>query len=205
MLKLSAQRIDTSIKEENLYSLRALKTPSAGIMLARWLMLLGALFIVFLFLPWQQNIRGTGKVTALDPAHRPQSVQSVIAGQIQQWHIREGEFVNAGDTIVTLREVKEKYFDPDFLKRLQEQLSAKKNGLTSKREKALALQRQIDALTRGMERKIEQAKAKVEAERVKFNNAENQYQRNKKLFEAGNIPLTKFQDFEYKYQNSEAE
>ena len=40
---------------------------------------------------------------------------------------------------------------------------------------------------------------------MRFKNAENQYQRNKKLFEAGNIPLTKFQDIEYKYQGSKSE
>jgi multidrug resistance efflux pump len=205
MLKLSTQRIDKAIQEENLYSLRALKTPAAGIMLARWLMVLGFLFLLFLFLPWQQNIRGTGRVTALNPAHRPQNVQAVIAGQIQQWHVREGDFVKAGDTIVTLREVKEKYFDPDFLLRLQEQLAAKKNGLVSKREKAEALQRQINALRKGMQRKIEQATAMVEAEQLKFKNAENQFERNLKLYQAGNIPLTKFQEIEYKFRNSEAD
>ena len=194
MLRLSTNKIEGLIREENLYSLRALKTPSAGRILARWLMVLGLLFILFLFLPWQQNITGTGKITALDPAHRPQSVQAVIAGQIQQWHVREGQLVSAGDTIVTLREVKEKYFDPDFLLRLQQQLSAKKNGLASKKEKASALRRQIDALRNGMQRKTEQAMANLEAEKIKLKNAESQYLRNKKLFEAGNIPLTKFQE-----------
>jgi multidrug resistance efflux pump len=193
------------VKEENLYSLRALKRPAAGILIAKWLMVLGAIFIVFLFLPWQQNIRGIGKVTALNPANRPQTVQAVIAGQIQTWHVREGELVKAGDTIVTIREVKEKYFDPQLLSRLQEQLAAKKSSLNSKTQKGEALQRQIEALKTGMQRKIEQASAKLEAERVKLQNAENQYQRNKKLFEAGNIPLTKFQEIEYKYQGSEAD
>jgi multidrug resistance efflux pump len=119
--------------------------------------------------------------------------------------VREGELVKAGDTIVTIREVKEKYFDPQLLPRLQEQLTAKKSSLASKSEKAEALQRQITALQTGMQRKIEQATAKLEAERVKLQNAENQYQRNKKLYEAGNIPLTKFQEIEYKYQGSEAD
>lgn len=56
-----------------------------------------------------------------------------------------------------------------------------------------------------MDGKIQQSKAKLEGERVRYNNARNQYDRNKKLFEAGNIPLTKFQDIEYKYQGSEAD
>lgn len=205
MLKLSAQRIDKIIKEENLYSLRALQTPSGGILLARFLMVGVLVLVLFLFLPWQQNIRGTGSVTALDPANRPQTIQAIIAGQIDSWHVREGQFVNKGDTIVSLREVKEKYFDPQLLKRLQEQLSAKRSGLQSKTEKSEALQRQIAALKDEMQRKIQQANAKLAAEKVKFANAENQYQRNKKLFEAGNIPLTKFQDITYKYEGSSAD
>ena len=56
-----------------------------------------------------------------------------------------------------------------------------------------------------MKIKVEQSRAKLDAERVRFSNAKNQYERNKKLFEAGNIPLTKFQDIEYKYQGSEAD
>ena len=49
------------------------------------------------------------------------------------------------------------------------------------------------------------AAAKLAAEKFRFQNAENQYQRNKMLYEAGNIPLTKFQDFEYKFRGSEAD
>lgn len=205
MMKLSTHRIDELANVGNLHSLSALKTPSPGILMAKLLMVLGFVLFLFLFLPWQQNIRGKGKVTALDPANRPQTVQSVIAGQIQTWHVREGEFVDAGDTIVTIREVKDKYFDPLLLFRLREQLAAKENGLHAKKKKAIALQSQLDALNTGMARKIEQATAKLEADRVKFKNAENLYQRNKRLFEAGNIPLTKFQDIEYKYQESLAD
>ncbi|MBT1690573.1 HlyD family secretion protein [Dawidia soli] len=205
MMKLSDQDVGPLIQAENRYSLRALETPRAGVILARCLLAMAVVLLLFMFLPWQQNIRGAGKVTALNPAHRPQTVQAVIAGQIQKWHVQEGQYVDAGDTIVTIREVKEKYFDPQLLERLQEQLAAKKSSLVAKREKADALRRQIVALQQGRDRKIEQSKAKLEAERVKFRNAENQYQRNKKLYEAGNIPLTKFQEITYKYEGSVAD
>ena len=193
------------MNQENFYTLRALKTPSAGITLARWLIALGLIFLLFLFMPWQQNVRGKGKVIMLDPSNRPQTVQAVIAGQIQSWHIQEGMYVNRGDTIVTIREVKDEYFDPLLLVRLQEQLLAKRNSLVSKRAKADALERQIVALRNTLQSNIEQARARLEAERVKYLNAQNQYQRNKRLYEAGNIPLTKFQEIEYKYQGSEAD
>jgi multidrug resistance efflux pump len=205
MLNLSKNRVEKVVPQDRLYSLRAIQTPNAGKTLARWMVGLGILGLVILFLPWQQNIRGTGKVTAFNPAHRPQTVESVIAGQIQKWYIREGQFVKKGDTIITIREVKEKFFDPNLLVRLKEQIVAKESSLVSKDAKAKALQRQISALRDGMQNKIDQSKAKLEAERIRFQNAENQYQRNKKLYEAGNIPLTKFQDIEYKYQGAQAD
>jgi multidrug resistance efflux pump len=173
--------------------------------LAKFLFVMLLLFVLLLFLPWQQNIRGVGQITALNPANRPQTVETIIAGRIQKWFVREGDRVLKGDTIVSISEVKEKYFDPKLLARLNEQINAKQSSLNSKQSKAEALQRQINALEEAMKLKVEQSKAKLDAEKVKFQNAENQFQRNKKLYEAGNIPLTKFQEFEYKFQGSQAE
>jgi len=205
MLKLSPENIEDIVSQEKLYALRALKPPKAGRTLARWLLGLMAIFFVFLFVPWQQNIRGNGQVTALDPMNRPQTVEAVIAGQIRKWHVQEGQLIRKGDTIVTISEVKEKYFDPLLLSRMKAQIEAKSSSLESKAQKTEALKRQINALREGMRNKLDQTKAKLEAEALKLKNAENQFVRNKKLFEAGNIPLTKFQDFEYKFQSAQAE
>lgn len=205
MLKISSRSVEKMMPQDRLYSLRSLNTPMAGKILARWLMGIGVLFLIMLFLPWQQNIRGNGKVTALNPANRPQTVETIIAGRIQTWKVNEGQYVNKGDTIAIVSEVKEKYFDPKLLLRLRQVISSKENSLSSKDDKAKALRRQITALRDGMRNKIDQSKAKLDAERVKFDNAKNQFERNKKLFEAGNIPLTKYQDVEYKYQGAEAD
>lgn len=205
MLKLSQHSIDNQIGHNSLYTLRSLRTPPGGKILAWWLMGFCLLFLVTLFLPWQQNIRGNGNVTALNPMNRPQTIEAVIAGRIQKWFVREGDFVQKGDTIVTISEVKEKYFDPQLLLRLQQQITAKENSLTSKDQKAKALERQVAALREGMKLKVEQSQAKLQAEKIRFQNAENQFDRNKKLYEAGNIPLTKFQDFEYKFKGSQAD
>lgn len=205
MLKISPESIEKELPPDALYSLRTLQTPNGGKRLARILMVLGLILLGILFFPWQQNIHGTGNLTALSPGNRPQTIETAIAGRIQRWKINEGQFVAAGDTIAILSEIKEKYFDPQMLKRLKEIIQSKEQSLLSKNQKSLALQRQIQSLEDAMDGKIQQAKAKLEGERVRYNNARNQYERNKKLFEAGNIPLTKFQDIEYKYQGSEAD
>jgi multidrug resistance efflux pump len=205
MLNLSQDSIQRLIPSGSLYTLRTLRTPRGGRVLARILLAMLVIFVLLLFLPWQQNIRGKGSITALSPMNRPQTVEAVIAGRIKQWYVREGDKVKAGDTIASITEVKEKYFDPQLLSRLELQIAAKESSLSAKRRKADALMAQMAALREGMRLKIQQAGTKLEAERVRFENAENQYQRNKKLYEAGNITLTKYQEATYKYQGSQAD
>lgn len=205
MLRLSNHDIDKFVKKDNLYSLRAIRSPRAGFILAQWFMGIGVVLIAFMFVPWQQNVRGTGKVTALNPANRPQTVQSIIAGQIQEWHVKEGDKVSKGDTIVTIGEVKDKYFDPALLTRMQEQINAKRSSIYAKEQKVAALHRQIAAQQNELSQKSSQALAKLEAEKVKRENFKSLYDRNKLLYEAGNIPLTKFQEIEYKYRGSNAD
>jgi multidrug efflux pump subunit AcrA (membrane-fusion protein) len=78
-----------------------------------------------MFLPWQQNINGKGDITALTPKDRPQNIQNIIAGRIEKWLVKEGDFVEKGDTILVISEIKDDYFDKNLSKRLQEQLAAK--------------------------------------------------------------------------------
>ncbi len=199
-----------------LHTLKSLKTPNTGKTLAKWLLGIGAVFFVMMFLPWQQNIRGSGEVTAFNPANRPQTVESAIPGRITGWKVREGQFVNKGDTILTLSEIKDEYFDPNILDRIDRQVDAKSSSVGSKREKAEALIQQVRALRQALDIKLQQAQNKIrqtelklasdsvdfEAEKVRFKNFENQFERNKVLYEAGNIALTKFQEVESKYQEA---
>lgn len=207
---------ENELGSDQLFTLKTLKTPSAGKTLAKWLMGIGFVFFLGLFLPWQQNIRGKGEVTAFSPGNRPQTVQSAIAGRIDRWYASEGQFLEAGDTILTLTEIKDEYFDPKLLMRLKEQITAKENSISSKRDKAEALRKQISALREGLELKLRQARNKLqqskyklvsdsidyESEKVRFANFKNQFERNKRLYEAGNIALTKFQEIESKYQEA---
>lgn len=213
MLNVSKNNQSDLMKEQSIL-FKTLKTPNAGKVVAKVLIVVTFLFFILLFFPWQQNIRGKGKLTAFSPSQRPQSIETAIAGRISSWKVREGQFVNKGDTILTLSEVKDKYFDPELLRRTQDQIEAKRGGIGSKREKATALENQIEALEALLVAKREQAVNKLqqskfklasdsvdyEAEKVRFANQENIFDRNKRRFDAGNIALTKFQEIESKYQ-----
>lgn len=206
------------LAETQLYSLRTLRTPEVGRMVAKVLMVIVFIFVIFLFLPWQQNIRGNGKLTALNPKNRPQMVESAIAGRIVEWHVLEGDYVQQGDTILTISEIKDKYFDPNIVQRMEEQLTAKNNAAKAKNNKIIALNAQIRALedalkakTAQTENKIIQANLKQEAdslgflaEQVSYSNYESVFLRNEKRYTAGNITLTKFQEIQSKYEASKA-
>ncbi len=96
--------------------------------------LLGVLlliFLVFMFLPWTQNVRADGKVTTLRPEQRPQTIHATIAGRIEHWYVTEGQAVKRGDTIVFLSEVKSEYFDPNLVSRMGSQVEAKQGSIES--------------------------------------------------------------------------
>ena len=64
-------------------AIETVKTP-AGIRAVATAMTLGfvLLVIALAFMPWQQNISGAGKVTALSPIERQQSIDSPVDGRI---------------------------------------------------------------------------------------------------------------------------
>ena len=176
--------------------------------------------IVFLmlFLPWTQYIRSKGYVTMLQPEHRAQTIHSVIAGRIEKWYVNEGDFVSKGDTIVSITEVKDEYFDPLLLPRTQLQVQAKNQSAISYREKVRALDNQIAALKRSnilrkdqARNKLEMAELKVESDSIRFEQAKvnfeigiKQLERAEKLYEEGLRSLTDLETRRLKFQEVQA-
>lgn len=123
-------------------------------------------FIV-LFFPWTQNISGKGQVTTLKPDQRPQTIQSQIPGRIEKWYVQEGDYVQKGDTILEISEIKSDYFDPNLVQRTGEQIKAKSSSVNSYTEKVKAYDRQISALYTERILKLEQAKNKLLQSKLK--------------------------------------
>lgn len=117
--------------------------------------------LVILFLPWTQNVQGNGFVTTLTPDQRPQTLQSQIPGRIEQWRVREGDFVAKGDTILRISEIKTEYLDAALVERTGQQIDAKALSVLSYGEKVKALEGQMNAINREREFKLEQARNKL--------------------------------------------
>ncbi len=77
----------------------------------KWLLGILITLLIIMFLPWTQNIRAKGTITSLRQESRLQEVNTVIAGRVMKWYVKEGDFVKAGDTLLRLGEVKVEYFD----------------------------------------------------------------------------------------------
>ncbi|WP_426064217.1 HlyD family secretion protein [Flavobacterium sp. DSP2-3-1] len=174
--------------------------------------------VTALFLPWTQNISGSGSVTTLKPDQRPQSIQSVISGRLEKWYVQEGDFVKKGDTIVFLSEIKEDYMDPNLIQNTKNQIDAKKQSLQSYSSKVTTLSGQIEAIEREKVLKQEQAQNKIKQSRLKIESdsmdlvavktqlkiANTQYNRSVQLNKEGLKPLTDIEEKRLKLQEVEA-
>ena len=60
-------------------------------------------FVLFtLVSPWQQSVRGTGRVIAYAPLERRQNVEAPVGGRVVEWFVQEGTVVAEGDPIVRI-------------------------------------------------------------------------------------------------------
>lgn len=174
--------------------------------------------IVILFLPWTQNISGSGAVTTLKPDQRPQTIHSSIAGKIEKWYVQEGDYVKKGDTILFISEIKEDYFDPNLVKNTQNQVDAKKLSLQSYGSKVTTLSSQINAIQNERQLKSQQAQNKIrqsilkvksdsmdlEAVKTQIKIANTQFNRAATLNKEGLKPMTDVEEKRLKLQEVEA-
>jgi multidrug resistance efflux pump len=219
MLNISNDRIVKAIKQDKYNALVKVNNLRSSRVLLKLLTTFFGLFFIIMFLPWTQNIRADGEVTTLFPDQRPQTLPSVIAGRIEKWFVREGEFVHKGDTILFISEIKDAYFDPQLLSRTKDQLQAKESTVKSYGEKVKALDNQIAALkeTASLKQeqarnKLKQAKLKVQSDSIRleaaitnFQIAEKQYKRFEELYEDGLKSLTDLENRKLTLQKTQAE
>jgi len=177
-----------------------------------------AALAIILFLPWTQNIRARGNVTTLRQEQRPQELNSIIPGKIVKWYVKEGDMVNAGDTILQISEVKEDYLDPELLGRTGEQLGAKKSSVAYYKNKVDATQMQIGALGNNrllkqnqLQNKIQQLQLKLQSDSMEYVAAANdytiaaqQYRRQKTMYDSGLVSLTQLEQRNQVFQSAAA-
>ena len=218
MLNISRTSIDRYLNSSQYMSLHAVLNRDRGNLLIKILWIIGIVMLISMFIPWTQNIRAKGYVIGLKPEQRPQDVQSVIGGKIEQWYVKEGDLVAKGDTLLFLSEVKAEYFDPELVRRTEEQVQAKSESVDAYIEKVGALDRQSDALVELRDLKLEQGEIKLKqlqlklasdsanlvAERINLEVAEAQLIRMEEMYKEGLQALTDLEKRRLKKQEVQA-
>lgn len=174
--------------------------------------------LLLLFLPWTQNIRSRGNVTTIKQEQRPQQINTIIPGKVVKWYVKEGDFVNQGDTILQLSEIKDDYLDPNLINRTNDQLTAKKQSVIYYRSKAGAADTQMAALQNERDLKLEQTKNKIRQQERKIesdnldyqaiqnelNVAKRQINAGQAMLDSGVISLIDFEKRKVNFQNTQA-
>ena len=219
MLNISQNNsIQGSIDTNAFKSFGMVKEYRSGRIFSRLLIISFSVFVVALFLPWTQNIQSKGYVTTLQPDQRPQTINSIIAGRIDKWFVVEGDYVDKGDTILFISEIKDEYFHPALLSRTEQQIKAKELTVGSYMEKVKSLDSQIDALLKTKNLKTEQANNYVRQAELKvisdsmdlvaavtnYEIALKQFERIEQLYKKGLESLTDFENRKLKLQETQA-
>ena len=180
----------------DLNALKQAETAPMARRIARWLgMLFLSLLILLGITPWQQNMRGLGKVIAYTPAERQQIISAQVEGRVTSWLVREGSQVKQGQVLAELLDN-----DPLFLQRLlseQEAVLAKQEA-TNRR--AATLQEQTE---RAKPQALAAAQSRIEMARERRNAAEQAVQAAKAAKQTASLNLSRQQHLRQKGLSSE--
>jgi len=218
MLNITHKSIDSKIDKTRYSIFQRLDERSISQTLLRLLCVVAIVGVLSLFLPWTQNIRAKGYVSALNPYDKPQAIQSLIDGRIVNWYVQEGALVNAGDTILRIEESKEAYLDPEILSRTRSQIDAKQESVNAYKSKVLNLKEQAAAIQQNRDVKLEQNEIKINQVKLKIQsdslalvaadidrqNSKKQYDRTNELYQKGIKSLTEVELKDLKWQKAQA-
>jgi len=219
MLNISNKTVNKYIDRSKVPALVWAEKKKSGKVFIKIMAWFFGFLLLMMFVPWTQNIVGRGSVTTMQLDQRPQTIHSILPGRIEKWFVKEGDFVNKGDTILFISEIKEDFLDPDLLDRTQQQLKSKEMSVLSYMEKVKALDLQISALIQTGSLKLEQtknhykqAKLKViadsidfEAAKINFDIATQQYNRMQQLHAEGLKSLTDLENRKMVMQKAQAD
>lgn len=218
MLNITNNRIDKWIDLKKYKSAKIFEDNRGYKNIKKTIWVLFILLLSLLFLPWTQNVSGTGSVTTLKPNQRPQTIHTTIAGRIEKWYVNEGDYVKKGDTILFISEIKEDYLDPNLIENTGNQVKAKENAVTSYEDKVISLEKQMNAIDNEKNLKYKQAQNKLkqsylkvksdsidfEASKTQLKIAKTQFTRSVNLNKEGLKALTDVEEKRMKLQETEA-
>lgn len=175
---------------------------------------MGATLFALFVVPWQQNVPAAGRVSALDPFDRIQTVAAPVSGRVQKAWVIEGTRVQEGDRLLDIVDL-----DPEIVMRLDQQRAALESQLAASREKVRVYQMQVEALTRAQDLSVQAAQNMVEVAGARVRSARHgveaaeaavaqaalNYERQKQLVDEGLAAALEFEVADRIYKQAKAE
>ena len=192
MLNLSPNN-KTQLPREDFWALKFVNKERSSKKIIRVFYVFFLLSLIIMFIPWTQNVQSNGKLITLRPEQRPQTINTIIAGRIEKWYVKDGDIVNKGDTLLFISEVKDGYFDPKLVERTNNQLRAKEQSVKTYGDKVVSLDNRIDALIESGKLKLQQAQIKLKQTRLKIISDSIDYQVSRNNYD---IAKDQFERFE---------
>lgn len=178
--------------------------------------LIFALFILpvlLVLVPWQQNISGSGHVSALNPLDRIRTIPAPVSGRLSNLRVQEGSYVKKGDLLAEMEDL-----DSGYINRLERQhdfvrqeLEAAHSGLESLDNLLIQLQDEREFAVKAATSQLQVVVEKVRAERATLIGVkadlvqkENDYKRKGRLLKGGAKSELEFQEAEGAYKMAKA-
>jgi multidrug efflux pump subunit AcrA (membrane-fusion protein) len=115
------------------------------------------------FVPWQQTVRGTGRVIAFNPLDRRVNIEAPVEGRVRRVHVVENQVVKQGDLIAEIQDN-----DPNLIANLRLQHDAAIARRAAARQRIDDLDAQAKYQEIAKAQAIDAAQQRVNAEQVVF-------------------------------------
>lgn len=157
--------------------------------LARTLVFVSVLVVLgVFFLPWQQFVRGTGRVIAFNPLDRRVNIEAPVQGRVKRLHVVENQVVRKGEPLVELQDN-----DPNLIANLQLQHDAAVARRAAARQRVDDLAAQILNQELVKPQAIDAARQRVNAEAFQLEANDLNYRRMAQLVQTGDISQREYE------------
>jgi multidrug resistance efflux pump len=151
--------------------------------LARLLLLVVvAISVAIFFVPWQQSVRGTGRVIAFNPLDRRVNIEAPVEGRVRRLLVVENQTVRQGDVIADIQDN-----DPNLIGKLRLQHDAAIARRAAAAQRIEDLDQQAASQELAKIQAIDAAQQRVNAEQVLFETNEINERRMAQLVSTGDI------------------
>ena len=152
-------------------------------LLSRVLAIVSAVVMLGVFVvPWQQSVRGTGRVIAFNPLDRRVDIEAPVEGRVLRLHVAENQSVREGDLVAEIRDN-----DPNLLANLRLQHDAAIARRAAAEQRIVDLREQIANQELARPEAIDAAAARVQTEQLVLETNEINERRMAQLLESGDI------------------